>query len=55
MRWSADGQALLAAGRGDRVALHWDWVCDVLTPEQADRIEQLEATQRAAIGLGGPA
>jgi hypothetical protein len=38
---------------GDTVALHWDWVCDILTPEQADRIQQLEATQRAAVGLGG--
>ena len=30
---------------GDRVALHWDWVCDVLTDEQADRIVTHEERQ----------
>lgn len=24
---------------GERVTLHWDWVCDVITDDQADRIE----------------
>ena len=52
-RWSAQGQSLLAAPVvGDTVALHWDWVCDVLTPDQADRIHRLEAQQRTAVGLG---
>jgi hypothetical protein len=53
-RWAVDGRSLMSRPAiGDTVALHWDWVCDILTPEQADRIQQLEATQRAAIGLGG--
>jgi hypothetical protein len=52
-RWSADGQSLLPPPAvGDMVALHWDWVCDVLTPDQADRMVRLEETQRAAVGLG---
>lgn len=53
-RWSVDGLSLLAPPAvGDTVALHWDWVCDVLTPEQASRIERIEAIQRSAVGLDG--
>ncbi|HXH77570.1 DUF6390 family protein [Nocardioides sp.] len=53
-RWSIEGQSLLSAPAvGDTVALHWDWVCDVLTPDQTDRIQRIEATQRSAVGLGG--
>lgn len=55
-RWSVNGQSLLAPPAvGDTVALHWDWVCDVLTPDQADLIQRIEATQRTAVGLGGQA
>ncbi len=51
-RWSVDGRSLIAApASGDLVALHWDWVCDVLTPDQARRIRGLEARQRADLGL----
>lgn len=47
-----DGQTLMVAPAvGDVVALHWDWVCDILTLEQATRIEALEEQQRAAVGL----
>jgi hypothetical protein len=35
---------------GDRVALHWDWVCDVITEEQASSIESREARQLAVLG-----
>ncbi|CAN5147694.1 DUF6390 family protein [soil metagenome] len=52
VRWATDGLSLLDAPCvGDVVALHWDWVCDVLTPDQAERIERREAAQRAAVGL----
>jgi len=55
-RWSVNGQSLLPPPAvGDTVALHWDWVCDVLTPDQAKRRELMEATQRTAVGLGGTA
>lgn len=51
-RWSVEGRALMAApARGDLVALHWDWVCEVLTPEQARRIAVLERARRVAVGL----
>jgi hypothetical protein len=44
--WSVEGRSLLAGlTPGDRVALHWDWVCDVLTDEQADRIVTHEQRQ----------
>lgn len=54
--WSVDGRSLLTdvtaadGGRppvsvGDRVAMHWDWVCDVLTPEQVRQLEQRSADQ----------
>lgn len=32
-RWALDGASLAAGLRlGDTVSLHWDWVCDVLSP-----------------------
>jgi len=55
-RWSVGGRSLMAPPVvGDVVALHWDWVCDVLTPDQVVRIEAIEGAQRAAVGLGGGA
>lgn len=51
-RWAMDGLGLMdAPAVGDVVALHWDWVCDVLTPEQAARIQRLEERVRDAVGL----
>ena len=48
VRWSVDGWSLLPGlAAGDRVALHWDWVCDTLTADQAGRIEVLETRYRA--------
>ena len=44
--WSVGGRSLLAGlAPGDRVALHWDWVCDVLTGEQTDRLIAYEERQ----------
>jgi len=52
VRWAVDGLSLMSPpAPGDTVALHWDWVCDTLTPAQVDRIEMLEERQRAAVGL----
>jgi len=48
--WSVRGRTLLAGlSPGDRVTLHWTWVCDVITEEQCDRIASLEARQLAAL------
>jgi hypothetical protein len=47
VRWSLDGRSLLSGpSPGDRVALHWDWICDVITDEQWQRAESLEIAQR---------
>jgi len=52
-----DGLAL--AGElhpGDRVALHWDWVCDRLTPRQLGALRHYTARQLAIVnGLAHPA
>jgi Family of unknown function (DUF6390) len=46
VRWALGGEAL--AGRlqaGDSVSLHWDWVCDRLTPAQVDALAEVSARQ----------
>ena len=34
---------------GDRVALHWDWICDIQTPAQQATIESQEQSRLAAL------
>ncbi|BCB91897.1 DUF6390 family protein [Phytohabitans suffuscus] len=49
-RWCVDGMALIDEPRpGALVALHFDWVCDELTGDQATRLGELEAGVRAAM------
>jgi hypothetical protein len=51
-RWSTDGLSLMDPPEvGDVVALHWDWVCEVLGDDRAERVVRLEEAQRAAVGL----
>ncbi|MEP6816660.1 MAG: DUF6390 family protein [Marmoricola sp.] len=51
-RWSVDGRTLIRPPvPGDLLALHWDWVCDILTPAQACLVDELEDRQRYAVGL----
>ncbi len=51
-RWSAGGGSLIDVPRvGALVALHWDWVCAEVTPEEAARVEGLERRTRQAVGL----
>ena len=47
VRWRDDGLSLVSPRPGDRVSLHWDFVCDRLTPEQA---RGLDRTTRRALG-----
>ena len=50
LRWSPDGSARMPRpAPGDLVAVHADWVCDVLTDEQAERIGTLEREQRDSL------
>jgi Family of unknown function (DUF6390) len=47
--WSVDGTSVLPAiAVGDHVALHWDWVCDVLDERQLSELESRSACQLAA-------
>ena len=47
--WSVGGSTLLdGLSAGDTVALHWDWICDVLTEEQVRRVEDAELRQLRA-------
>jgi hypothetical protein len=53
-RWSCeDGSLIDVPAVGDVVALHWDWVCEVLTPDQADSVVERERRRRAVLGLSG--
>ena len=46
VRWRDDGLGFVRAPEpGDRIALHWDFVCDVLSPSAARALER--ATERA--------
>jgi hypothetical protein len=47
--WSVEGKSLLTApvAVGDHVAMHWDWVCDVLTAGQVAQLELRSADQLA--------
>ncbi|MEO7351147.1 MAG: DUF6390 family protein [Marmoricola sp.] len=50
VRWSVGGRSLIAPPeQGALVALHWDWVAQPVTPEEARMIEELEARHRARI------
>ncbi|MDQ2796121.1 MAG: DUF6390 family protein, partial [Actinomycetota bacterium] len=38
-------ESSLAPEPGDTVAMHWDWVCDVLRPEQAEQLHERTSDQ----------
>ena len=53
--WSAYGRSLLdGLSPGDRVTLHWDWVCDVVTERQSRVVERLAARQYDALFAAFP-
>ncbi|MGI8868684.1 MAG: DUF6390 family protein, partial [Mycobacteriales bacterium] len=56
--WAVGGSSLLSSpvasdgavppvAVGDQVAMHWDWVCDVLTPTQVTQMESRSTDQLA--------
>jgi hypothetical protein len=52
--WRADGLAFAATPQpGDWVSLHWDFVCDRITPKQAGALHR--ATRRALASVASPA
>ena len=53
-RWSVAGSSLIETPMvGDTVALHWDWVCDVVSVEQARHLVDRELATLRGIGLAG--
>lgn len=52
---SVQGRSLLGSvAVGDQVALHWDWVCDVLSAEQLAALERRSADQLTRTNTGFP-
>jgi Family of unknown function (DUF6390) len=48
VRWSEQGRSMLdGVDVGDRVTVHWDWVCDVVSPGRAQALESYERRQLA--------
>jgi len=46
VHWSKDGRSLLAGvAVGDRVAMHWDWICDRLDARQLSALQASSAAQ----------
>jgi hypothetical protein len=60
--WSVDGRTLLAAEAdstvsppvsvGDHIAMHWDWVCDVISAAQVAQLELRTTDQLARTNAG---
>ena len=53
VRWRTDGLGLIAPQPGDRVAVHWDFVCDQLSATAARALSR--ATTRAMAAVNGSA
>jgi hypothetical protein len=50
VRWSAEGRSLVSElTTGDVVAVHWDWICDVL---DARKLAALQQWSEAGMGVG---
>jgi hypothetical protein len=50
VRWRRDGLGLVPAlAAGDAVSLHWDFVCDVLSPRQERALESVTARVLRAV------
>ena len=60
--WSVDGRCLLVSTEdrasrppvavGDHVAMHWDWVCDILSVAQVAQLELRSADQLSRTNAG---
>ncbi len=62
--WAIDGRTLLptetaetgtlapSVSVGDHIAMHWDWVCDVLNPEQVAQLELRTTDQLVRTNAG---
>lgn len=53
VRWSDGGRSFARPQAGELVSLHWDFVCDVLTPDAAARLAGV--TRRVLAAVNGSA
>ena len=54
VRWRDDGLSLVGEARpGDLVSIHWDFVCDRLTPRSAATLERVTQVVLAAVNASG--
>jgi hypothetical protein len=54
VRWRDGGRSFVRAPQpGDSVSLHWDFVCDVLSPGSARALEQATRTALRAVNADG--
>ena len=54
VRWREGGRAFARPQPGELVSLHWDFVCDVLTPRAAARLSGVTRRVLAAVNTGAP-
>lgn len=52
VRWRDGGRAFARPQPGELVSLHWDFVCDVLTPQMAARLAGVTRRVLAAVNTG---
>jgi len=53
VRWSDGGRSFVRPQHGGLVSLHWDFVCDVLTPRRAVHLAGVTRRVLAAVNAGG--
>lgn len=52
VRWRDGGRSFVRPRHGELVSLHWDFVCDTLTPGAATRLEAVTRRVLAAVNAG---
>lgn len=54
VRWRDDGRSFVQPEPRELVSLHWDFVCDVLTPQTAGRLASITRRVLAAVNADAP-
>lgn len=54
VRWRDDGRSFVRPQPQELVSLHWDFVCDVLTPQTAARLAAVTRRVLAAVNADAP-
>ena len=54
VRWREGGRAFVRPRPGELVSLHWNFICDVLTPDAGARLAGVTRRVLAAVNAGAP-